>query len=119
LEEWRRLTLLSLNNRNSVVLAALLNEGLPIDVALDDEENTPLHHAALNGDAVAAAMLIDRGGGVEIENVGGLRPMHCAAIAGAVPVLRALKAKGGDASARDLDGRTPLHFAAEEGGGGG
>ena len=73
---------------------------------------TPLHVAAVTGNAEAIAALAAAGAHLEARNVGGLTPLHIAITAEAIA---ALVDAGADLEARAESGFTPLHVAANAG----
>lgn len=79
--------------------------------ARDGAGNTPLHYAASEGLAQAAAFLISVGASPEARNADGQTPLHAAVRRDSPDTIRALVAAGSDLSARDLTGATPLHQA--------
>lgn len=72
--------------------------------------------AALKGRTEVVALLIERGGDIEIRNKGGLTALHAAAYGGNLETVKLLVAKG--AAVNDVANfykMSPLHAAAEEG----
>src|SRR5580704_9113447 len=58
---------------------------------------TPLHSAAVQGHATVCQVLIDAGGGVNVQtDPQGYAPLHSAAFAGHVETIRVLLANGAD-----------------------
>lgn len=67
------LLIAAVNSNKSKVVLALLQAGADINRA-DAEGNTPLHHAALNGDYAMCKLLLERGADGTRTNASGLRP---------------------------------------------
>lgn len=72
--------------------------------------STPLHRAALRGDAETVAALIRAGADVNATNVAGATPLHYGV--GSEHVVELLLKAGANANARSKTGNTPLHSAA-------
>ena len=75
--------------------------------------NTPLLDAVTHGHEVAARVLFESGGRMDVANASGM--MCSAASTGDLTLLRMLHESGCDVRIGDYDGRTPLHLAAAEG----
>lgn len=67
------LLIAAVNSNKSKVVLALLQAGADINGA-DTDGNTPLHHAALNGDFAICKLLLERGADCGRTNAAGLRP---------------------------------------------
>ena len=65
--------LFAVNSNKSKVVLALLHAGADINLA-DADGNTPLHHAALNGDFALCKLLSEHGADRRRPNAAGLRP---------------------------------------------
>lgn len=74
---------------------------------------TPLHSAALFGDANLAAFLLDRGATASPRDLFGNSPLHFAAHLGDEAMVRLLLARGADPSGRNDTDCTPLHLAVK------
>lgn len=79
--------------------------------ANDGSAWTPLHWAALAGNAGTVEALIGVGGDIAAQE-GGWTPLHAAALAGNPAAVAALARCGADVDSRDETGSTPLHWAA-------
>ena len=74
---------------------------------------TPLHLAALKGDAAMVALLIKKGAAVNATNDDGASPLFLAAAYGSAEVVELLVAAGADVNARNLRRTTPLIEAVQ------
>jgi ankyrin repeat protein len=104
----------------------------------EDDNRTPLHDAALNGNKDVAELLLAHGAKVDAKNVGdasvkfleskirrmdssgsippdSLIPLHLAAITGHKEVVELLLANKAAVNAKSYEGHTPLHWAARVG----
>lgn len=97
--------------------------------ATDDDGYTPLHHAALQGDAGSLTLLVEAGADVNVRSGQGQTPLHYAATNPDAAVAALLLEAGAEVDPRDDvrvprplgrvrpsfrpgDRRTPLHYAA-------
>lgn len=78
---------------------------------LDRAGRSPLHYAALQGDAELVAALIADGADVHLADSNGFTPLHFAAQAQRDAVARVLLAAGAPVDAQDQYGKTPLSVA--------
>jgi len=77
---------------------------------------TPLHYAAVGGNAEITKFLVSKGADVNAESKGGSTPLAAAAQGGNIEVAKLLIAKGANVNAGRKSGRsTPLHYAAYSG----
>ncbi len=115
---------LAAGNRLDAV-SALLTAGADIDSrARGCVHETPLHYAALVGNAAAVSGLLSLGAGADVANGSGETPLHYVSgrareggdYGGAASLL--LAAAGADVNARERRQRTPLHYAANSQNGG-
>ena len=79
----------------------------------DSSGNTPLHCAALGGDAGIARALITAGADIEAPNHELDRPLHLAASVGNMEVMKVILEEGGDLYSRGSQDNTALHLAAQ------
>ena len=83
----------------------------------DDDGNTPLHHAAWNGQTRVAEFLLRAGTPVDVrviapgKSMDGGTPLHDAAVQGQTEMVRVLLKAGAAVDARDAEDNTPLHHA--------
>jgi len=92
-----------------VVILALVYLGVRSTLNAPDEGGlTPLHFAALKGDANRVAFLLMVGAQADARTPDGQTPMHLAMDPDVVTVLYR---HGADLNARTNTGETPLHFA--------
>ena len=92
-----------------LLLAGCLTSGGPVRDA--NAQTTPLHEAAMSGDAAAIRTLLAGGADVNMRAKDGVTPLHAAAASGHFFTIEALLADGADVNAQDDDGSTPLHQA--------
>jgi ankyrin repeat protein len=72
--------------------------------------------AALAGHPDVVALILEKGGDIEIRNRGGLTALHAAAYGGNLDVVELLVSKGASVNdTRNFYKMSPLHAAAEEG----
>lgn len=78
---------------------------------------TPLHYAAFNDNAAAAAALIDAGAAVNAraKNKFDNTPLQVSLLTSSREAARVLIARGADVNARQAEGVTALHEAAQSG----
>lgn len=94
---------------------AEIDSGAEIN-GLDENGETPLTLAILNGQSAATAFLLERGADIEARNRGGFTPLHAAAYVDDVDAAERLLAKGADVGdRRNKAGVSPLSVAAEQG----
>ena len=102
----------ALHRRIEMVEFLLEHEARQVD---DASGNTPLHCAALGGDADVARALIEAGAELEAANLELDRPLHLAASVGNMEVLQVILDHGGDLYSRGCQDNTALHLAAPSG----
>ena len=79
---------------------------------MNEDESTPLHVAAENGDAEDVTALVNAGVAPDAQDKYGRTPLHVAAQEGHAEAVTALLDAGADPNAQDKGGRTPLHIPA-------
>ncbi|KAH8428438.1 uncharacterized protein LDX57_006136 [Aspergillus melleus] len=112
----------AVESRNEYLIMRCLQIGLPLDVQ-DVRGDTPLHHAAANGDVDVVRFLCRLGACIHVRNFSGATPMHRAAsarISRRRPDTRArtivfLYQHGAVVDVRNLQGQTPSMFATARG----
>lgn len=78
---------------------------------MDRMGRTPLHYAALDGDAGRVRQLLASGSIADTADDNGWAPLHFAAQSNAVDATAALLQAGASVGARDAHGNTPLFTA--------
>jgi len=91
---------------------ALLDAGADKDAG-NLTKDTPLHWAALYGNAATVKTLLDGGARPDVRNMVGETPLHKAAGWGHRKVIKALLKGGADPDLADNSGQTPLQVATE------
>lgn len=83
----------------------------------DDEGNLPLHHAAWNGQATVAQLLLERGAEVDAlrRDKSPTTALEMASYFGHTSTVRVLLERGADPNRAVFEGNTPLHKAAQGG----
>jgi ankyrin repeat protein len=96
---------------NVEAVVALLDMNPELIHAKDADGSTPLHCAAWKGNDAVAALLIERGADLTVENENdhwGGTPLHAAAHANNRAIAEMLIRAGADVRFRSRNGRTPL-----------
>ncbi|CAM9553329.1 unnamed protein product, partial [Hapterophycus canaliculatus] len=83
--------------------------------ARDVVGRTPMHLAAMRGNAAVVRALLRAGGQAEVVDVLGRTPLHIACELGHEELATDLLFRGAKVGTRDTDGLTPLHLAARGG----
>ncbi|XP_028922245.1 ankyrin repeat domain-containing protein 12 isoform X2 [Ornithorhynchus anatinus] len=81
----------------------------------NERGETPLHMAAIRGDAKQVKELISLGANVNVKDFAGWTPLHEACNVGYYDVAKVLIAAGADVNTQGLDDDTPLHDSASSG----
>eukprot|EP00730_Choanoeca_flexa_P017037 TRINITY_DN8152_c0_g1_i2.p1 TRINITY_DN8152_c0_g1~~TRINITY_DN8152_c0_g1_i2.p1 ORF type:complete len:259 (+),score=70.27 TRINITY_DN8152_c0_g1_i2:454-1230(+) len=89
----------------------LVGNGVNVNAA-DEKRRTPLHFAAVQGDASIVKYLLDNGASPHQRDMNGNTPLHLAACTSKIPVITQLLQGGCDVRATDGMGRTALDYAA-------
>jgi hypothetical protein len=90
-------------------------ENVPAIPAAAVAGDTPLHDAAVVGNAGRVARLVDAGADVNVRNSAGETPLDLAAASGSGKAVQTLLDRGADDSVLDNEGRTPLYWGARSG----
>jgi len=96
---------------NAPAVQTILDADPALLHALDSDGSTPLHCAAWKGHAEVAALLLERGADVHVENENdhwGGTPLHAAAHANNNAIVKLLLEHGADPAKVSRNGRTPL-----------
>jgi ankyrin repeat protein len=92
----------------------LLEAGVEVDEDLAATLRlTPLHLAALRGDAEEVERLLNSGADPNVRDVFGRTPLHYAAARNHKAAAELLLSRGADPNAKDESGETPLDLAAK------
>lgn len=83
--------------------------------AKDEDQYTPLHFAAQNGDEALTRLLLDRSASINEVDAQGRSPTHIACHHGQENVVRVLLSRGADVHLKGKDDWTALHLAAWKG----
>ena len=92
-------------------IRVLRGNGITDINATDEDGNTPLHLAAINGHTETVRALINAKADVNLANNDGSTPLHRSAIHGHTEAAQALLAAGADVDLANDFGNTPLHLA--------
>lgn len=96
------------------IVTLLANQGADVNTPSTMHKSiTPLHVAAICGNANVVAILLSRGANVNPIDAHGLTPLHNASAEGHAEVVRLLLSKGADLQKKEEDGATPLYYAAQ------
>ena len=110
----RDATLIKTSNYSYLATWVLLKAGADANASGQDLL-TPLHCAALRGNAHTIQMLIDNKADVNATDHRGQNPLHCAALRGNAHTIQMLIDLGANVNATDDLGETPLHLATRRG----
>ncbi|XP_056095595.1 receptor-interacting serine/threonine-protein kinase 4 [Rhinichthys klamathensis goyatoka] len=83
--------------------------------AKDEDQYTPLHFTAQNGDEALTRLLLDRSASINEIDSQGRTPTHIACHHGQENVVRVLLSRGADVHVKGKDDWTALHLAAWKG----
>ena len=101
-------------NDHTNVAKFLIKNGATIN-AIDKDENTPLHLAAMSGNIGIANILIENGADVNARKDDGYTPLHYAAWASSTDMVNILIDQGAKVDITDQWGQTPLDIAKRGG----
>ncbi len=96
------------------ILEFLIENGANMN-AQDQDKNTPLHLAIINGRTETAKFLIEKGADIDAQDQDKNTPLHLAIINGHTEIVDRLIAAGAKINVRNEDGSTPLHLATDKG----
>jgi ankyrin repeat protein len=92
-------------------LLAEISNGADVN-ARSTHDWTPLHWAAIGGNAEAARILLERGANPDAPAEFDLTPLHWAAIRGHDRVIEVMTSRGAKPDPKSLYGMTPLHLVS-------
>ncbi|XP_041849818.1 ankyrin repeat and protein kinase domain-containing protein 1 [Melanotaenia boesemani] len=96
------------------IISLLLEHGANVTQG-DEDQWTPLHFAAQNGDDRAARLLLDKGAVADVQEKDGWMPIHLASQNGHETMVRLLLSRMSEKAVVEQEmgqGRTSLHLAA-------
>ena len=96
---------------NLQVIEDLLDTQLVDPNLRDEDQQTPLHMAALWDSRAVAELLLDRGAKIDVRDEYQQTPLHTAAMGNSRAVAELLLDRGADYEARNKNQLTPLHLA--------
>ena len=102
----------AMTHGHSVIMAALVDAGVNLDVAYSDGA-TLLHHAVERGRASTVTVLLEAGADPNVGDKDGKTPLYWAAWEGSPGPIVALLKGGADHGAADNEGVMPLLVALE------
>jgi hypothetical protein len=100
---------------DTLTVVKLLRLGTDADTLAGYSLTTPLMAAALRGQVETVELLLDRGAGIDRQNLHGKTALYLAAQNGHAPVVRLLLERGADPRISTVNGETPLSYAAGRG----
>ncbi|XP_051541622.1 receptor-interacting serine/threonine-protein kinase 4-like [Myxocyprinus asiaticus] len=106
---------LAAEKRLKGVAEILLSRKMTNVNAKDEDQYTPLHFAAQNGDEALTRLLLDRCASINEVDAQGRTPTHIACHHGQENVVRVLLSRGADIHLKGKDDWTALHLAAWKG----
>jgi len=83
--------------------------------AIGEDNDTPLHSAAVMGKMNAVLFLIEKGAAINARNTTNQSPLFYAAYAGHAAIVDTLIGRGAQFDYQDARGFAPIHFAARQG----
>ena len=94
------------------ILSALLDRGMPVDVAVPGTGQTILHMACRRMCSPIVSLLLEYDASVDRSDLKGWAAIHHAAAFARAKVVRILLAAGASVDIYTFDSSTPLHLAA-------
>jgi len=104
----------ALQKRDVQAVKALIDQSPQLVDSRDSNSRTPLHYAALGGDAGFINFLIDKGAKLELQDARVKTPLHLAAMNDRQEAVAALLKRGAALETRDDYQRTALVLCARE-----
>ena len=102
-------------NRDPNVIALLLDLGADVNAAEPQDNMTPLHRAAEDGNLSFASLLLARGAQIEARDIHGSTPLHMASTQASdeagLEMMKLLLDHGADVDAKGGQGQTPLFLS--------
>lgn len=95
-------------------LCAIIDEDKNMVDARDEQQRTPMHHAAANGHVNIIGELLARGAKPDAANRDGNTALHYAVAGNHIDAARRLLSKGWSVNARNANGKTPLQTIADK-----
>jgi ankyrin repeat protein len=101
--------------RHIDVARVLVRHGARVEMRTGADDSSPLHQAAVTGQAAMCELLIERGADIDARDREDNTPLHYAATAGHVRTVKTLLVEGADVDAQQDIGLTALHWACHKG----
>ena len=86
-------------------MGLLLDRGADIDVK-NNNGDTPIHEAAVNGNTDIVKLLLERGAAIDVKTDFGNTPIHLAAVNGKTDTVKFLLSARADPYITNKDGKT-------------
>jgi cytohesin len=96
-------------------IEAMIKDSPDLINAKDNNGNTPLHTAAMKGEAVVVKFLLENGADVDARDINGQTPLYDASLNGHKSVVDLLIQSHANVGAASWRSDTPLHAAAGKG----
>jgi ankyrin repeat protein len=101
--------------RHIDVARVLVRHGARVEMRTGADDSSPLHQAAVTGQAAMCELLIERGADIDSRDREENTPLHYASTVGHVRAVRTLVDEGADVNAQQDIGLTALHWACHKG----